>query len=105
MAEGIGKGEDLQVHAPRVLAVMAVLLGMATIVAFGFMLLFPERIGVRFVPQRDFPPPGVVADEQARRLALEARQRHDLAGAGGRMPIEQAMRQVVARGTFDPPEP
>jgi|SRR6185312_5882980 len=104
---GIGEGESLQVRVPVIVGAALALLGMATIVAFGFLLLFPNRIGVRFVPHRAFPAPSVVSYERSQRLVLEAQQRRALAGAGGRMPIDEAMGKIAARGAraFDPVSP
>ena len=103
----IGKGESLQVRVPVVIGAMAGLLILMTAVAFGFLLLFPNRISVRFVPHSAFPQPAVIAQERSQRLAVEGRQRRALEGAGGRMPIDQAMRQIAARGAtaFDPVAP
>jgi hypothetical protein len=108
MAErDIGKGESLQVRVPPVVGTVAGLLVFVIAVAFGFMLLFPNRIGVRFVPHSAFPAPAVMTRERSQRLAIEARQRRALAGGGGRMPIDQAMRQIAQRGdrAFDPVGP
>lgn len=103
----IGEGESLQVRTPVIAGTIASLLVFVVIVAFGFMLFFPNRIGVRFVPHSAFPPPAVIAQEHGERLAIEGRQRRALAGAGGRLPIEQAMGQIAARGAsaFDPVRP
>jgi hypothetical protein len=103
----LGKGESLQVRAPLVASAMLGILVLLVAVAFGLMLFFPNRIGVRFVPHSAFPAPAVVPDERAQRLALEARQRRALNGADGRLPIEQAMREIAARGAhaFDPVAP
>lgn len=99
--------ESPRVRATIVIAVMAGLLGLLTAVALGFTLLFPNRIGVSFVPHSTFPQPGVSTGERTQRLSLEARQRRSLAGERGRMPIEQAMRIIAARGShaFDPLPP
>jgi hypothetical protein len=98
------KPESLEVDSRRVLVVTAALLLLVAGTALGFTLIFHNRIGTRFVPHTDFPAPAVIVHERAQRLALEARQRKDLAGAHGRMPIEEAMRQIAARGAhaFDP---
>jgi hypothetical protein len=103
----LGKGESLQVRAPLVAGVMLGILVLLVGVAFGLMLFFPNRIDVRFVPRSAFPAPTVIPDERAQRLALEARQRRALNGADGRLPIEQAMREIAARGghAFDPVTP
>jgi len=100
----LDKGESLAVRARPVVLIAGSLLVLLTILAFGFMVLFSNRIGVRYAVEHKFPGPGVVPDEKAERLALEARQRKALQGAGGRMPIEQAMQAIVTRGphAFDP---
>lgn len=101
---GIGKGESLQVGTRGVVLVIGVILVLLTAIAFGFTLLFNNRIGVHYTVRHELPAPGVVANERAQRLALEARQRRTLQGAGGRMPIDQAMQAIVARGprAFEP---
>jgi hypothetical protein len=103
----LGKGESLQVRAPVIVATMLGVLTLLAAVAFGLMLLFPNRIGARFAPYDPFPAPAVIPDERAERLSLEARQRRELNGAGGRLPIDQAMRAIAAKGThaFDPAAP
>jgi len=100
----IGKGESLQVRSRGVVLVTGVLLVLLMVVAFGFTLLFNNRIGVHYSVRHKFPSPAVIPDERAQRLELEARQRRALQGADGRMPIEQAMQAVVARHAhaFDP---
>lgn len=107
IGQDIGRGENLQVHVRGVLTTAAGILAILSAIAFGFMLLFSNRIGVRFVPHRAFPAPAVVSYEHSQRLAIEGRQRRALAGGNGRMPIEEAMRQIVARGdrAFDPVPP
>jgi hypothetical protein len=82
------------------LAILAVLLA----IAFGFELIFRDRTGMTYVEQHPLPAPGVVPDERAERKALEAQQRAALAGSGGRLPIEAAMRAIAAKGqhAFDP---
>ena len=100
----IGKGESLQVRVPAVVGTMMGLLVLVAAVAFGFTLIFSNRIGVRFVPHSAFPAPAVIAQEHSQRLAIEARQRRALEGSGGRMPISEAMQRIAARGdhAFDP---
>ena len=100
----LGKGESLEVRTRPVVLIAASLLVLLTIIAFGFMLLFSNRVGVHYAVEHKFPGPGVIPNERAERLALEARQRKTLQGANGRMPIEQAMQAIVARGphAFDP---
>lgn len=87
-----------------VIAVTIVILVVLLAVAFGFQLIFHDRIGMTRVEQQPLPMPGVVPDERAEREALEARQREQLAGAGGRMPIDAAMRAIATKGehAFDP---
>ncbi|HEY1708586.1 MAG TPA: hypothetical protein VGG10_10010 [Rhizomicrobium sp.] len=73
-------------------------------VAFGFQAIFRDRIGQTYAISHAFPAPAVIPGERAQRLALEAKQRRDLGGAHGRMPIDAAMRAVAAKGShaFDP---
>ncbi|MGZ5702933.1 MAG: hypothetical protein ACXWIM_18860 [Burkholderiales bacterium] len=98
--------ESPQVKTTRVIAVGGVTLLVLVAIAFGFELVFKERIGQTYSVQHDFPLPGVVPNEGALRRALEAKQRAALAGEGGRIPIEKAMDDIVARGAraFDPIE-
>jgi hypothetical protein len=102
-----GKAESPQVANRKVVLAMAGMLLLMAAVAFGFTLLFANRIGVRFVPHlafHAFPAPAVIPDERAQRVSLEAQQRRLLAGGNGRMPIGQAMQAMAARGAqaFDP---
>lgn len=100
----IGKGESLQVRAPAIgLATLGILIVLCMI-AFGFVLFFPNRIGVRFVVRHSFPAPAVIPDERALRLSLEARQQRQLQGATGHMPIGKAMETIAGKGprAFDP---
>lgn len=103
----IGSGENLQIHARSVAIVLAAILAALAVVGFGLAVFFPERIGVSHVLAQRFPAPAVIADEHLRRLQLEARQRRALNGGDGRMPIDQAMQAIVARGdhAFDPVAP
>jgi hypothetical protein len=100
----LGKGESLQVKSRAVVLVMGGLLILIMAVALGFGLLFGNRIDVGYAMRHPFPAPAVIPNERAERLAMEARQRHILEGADGRIPIEQAMQSIVARGAhaFDP---
>jgi hypothetical protein len=100
----LGPGENLQVRTRAVVLVTASLLVLLTVIAFGFMLIFANRIGVGYAVRHEFPAPAIIPNERSERLAMEARQRRVLAGQDGRMPIEQAMQAVVARGphAFDP---
>jgi hypothetical protein len=104
---GIGKGESLQVHARTIAFLLLAVLALLTATGFGLTLFFQDRVGQDHVVARRFPSPQLVPDERTRRLRLEARQRSDLAGAHGRMPIEQAMQAIVARDdhAFDPVAP
>jgi hypothetical protein len=105
MAQGIAK-EAPEVRTVRVLAVAGATLLFLIAVAFGFELIFKDRIGQTATTQSSFPLPGVVPNEAAMRLELEAKQRAALGGAGGRIPIDQAMDAIVARGprAFEPIE-
>lgn len=102
--EDIGKGESLAVSARTIAILLAAGLAMLAAAGFGLTLFFADRIGEDHAVGHSFPSPAVIPDELAVRLRLEARQRRDLAGAHGRMPIEQAMRTIAARGdhAFDP---
>ncbi|HEX3754936.1 MAG TPA: hypothetical protein VHV26_07655 [Rhizomicrobium sp.] len=104
---GIGSGESLQIRTRTVAFVLAAVLAMLALVGFGLTPFFSNRVGVNFVVAHGFPSPAVIADERVQRLRLEARQRRELAGADGRMPITQAMSAVAARGdrAFDPVRP
>jgi hypothetical protein len=103
----LGKGESPQVRTRVIVTIMLGMLVFLVAVAFGLALFFPGRIGVRFVPRHPFPLPAVIPNERAERLSLEARQRRELNGAQGRMPINQAMLDIAARGphAFDPVKP
>jgi hypothetical protein len=98
------KMETPHITYGRVVAVLALVLGLLTAIGFGFQLVFPERIGQTYTVQTAFPLPGVVPDERERRLATEAAQREVLKGGAGRISIDEAMNRIVARGTraFDP---
>jgi hypothetical protein len=100
----LGRRESPGVATRRVVAAVAGILILLTLIALGFELLFQDRIGKTFTVHRPFPAPAVIADEQAQRLGLEAKQRRALAGGDGRMPIDGAMAAIAARGThaFDP---
>ncbi|HEX4272234.1 MAG TPA: hypothetical protein VHZ32_12635 [Rhizomicrobium sp.] len=103
----LGAGESLQVPARTVALVLVGILAMLAAVGFGLTLFFPNRIGMDHAVVHRFPSPAVIPDERTVRLRLEARQRRELAGGAGRMPIQQAMQAVVARGdhAFDPAAP
>lgn len=104
MHADLGRGESPQVNTRRVLIIVAGIIAFIVIVAFGFQLIFASRVGQTFTVQHTFPAPGVIPNERQERLALEARQKRDLAGAHGRMPIGQAMKTIAAKGphAFDP---
>jgi hypothetical protein len=108
-------GEDLRpgdapaVEPPGVAtrAIVTTTVGILAIliaIAFGFQLIFHDRIDKTYVERHSLPSPGVVPDERARREATEERQRAALAGAGQRLPIEAAMRAIADKGehAFDP---
>lgn len=99
-----GVNETSQVRTPSVIAVIAGVLAVLTAIAFGFQLPFRDRIKQTYTVESAFPPPGVLPDEQARRLVLESQQRALLNGVNGHMPIEKAMEVVTGRGSraFDP---
>jgi hypothetical protein len=100
----LGRGESPAVRTRAVVLVTLAILAVLVAVAFGFELIFRDRIGMTYVERHSLPAPGVVPDERAEREALEARQRAALGGAGGRLPIEAAMRAIAERGeyAFDP---
>ena len=105
MAErDLGRGESPRVHARVVLLVTAAMLVALATVSFGLEVFFTDRIGVTAVEQRPFPAPGVTSDERGERLTREARQRRELDGEGGRMPIAAAMQAISAKGphAFEP---
>jgi hypothetical protein len=104
MADRADAREPPQIATRTIIIVMALILSALIAVAFGLQLIFVNRIGQTHTTQTAFPEPAVIPNERAERLALEARQRHELAGANGRMPIAAAMRAIAAKGThaFDP---
>jgi hypothetical protein len=104
MNADFGRGESPQVNTRRVLIIVAGILAFTIVVAFGFQLIFPARIGQTFTVQHGFPTPGVIPNERQERLALEARQKRDLAGARRRIPVTAAMKTIAAKGphAFDP---
>jgi hypothetical protein len=103
----IGAGESLQIRTRIVALILVAVLAMLALVGFGLRLFFPNRVGVDFVVAHGFPSPVVIPDERVQRLRLEEKQRRELAGADGRMPIAQAMTAIAARGdrAFDPVPP
>lgn len=102
--QDLGCGESPTVRTRIVVLVTAGILVALVTIAFGLELFFHNRVGMTFVAYHALPAPGVIPDERAQRLALEAKQRNELNGAGGRMPIESAISAIVARGpqAFDP---
>jgi hypothetical protein len=100
----LGPYESPQVRAWVVAAIVAGILTVLILIAFGFQPIFGDRINPARLAPHPFPPPAVISDERAQRLALENKQRHDLAGANGHMPIGNAMRAIAAKGNhaFDP---
>jgi len=104
MAAEFGNHESPQVSTVRVVMIVAGMLAILSAIAFGFQALFHDRIAQTYTVQHPFPAPAIMSAERAQRLALEARQRRDLNGAHGRMPIDAAMKAIASRGThaFDP---
>ncbi|HEX3809537.1 MAG TPA: hypothetical protein VHW02_07520 [Rhizomicrobium sp.] len=104
MSADIGKGESPQVRTRAVVLILAGILALLVLVAFGFETIFQRDIGQTFTVRHSFPAPAVIPDERAQRLALQAAQRRQLNGAGGRMPIDRAMKAIAAKGAhaFDP---
>ena len=104
MDADIGRGESPNVDTRRVVAIVAGVLIFVALVSFGFQALFGGRVGQTYTVHHPFPAPAVIASERAQRLSLEAKQRRDLNGAHGRMPIAAAMKAIAAEGTsaFDP---
>jgi hypothetical protein len=106
MDADIGRGESPQVGTRTIVLMMSGILVVLVLVAFGFEMLFSDRIGQTFVARRDFPAPAVIPNERGQRLALEARQQQALSGGGGRMSIAAAMDRIASKGphAFDPVE-
>jgi hypothetical protein len=100
----IGRREPPRVATRAVVLATAAIIVALMAVAFGLELFFYDRVGMSFVDRHRFPAPGVIPDERAQRLALEAEQNRQLDGADGRMPIEAAMRAIAAKGAraFEP---
>jgi hypothetical protein len=99
-----GGAESPQVRTLRVTAIVGGILVLLVLIAFGFQGLFAERIGQTRTVSHGFPAPAVIPDEGTERRALVARQRHDLDGASGRLPVDAAMKAIAAKGqhAFDP---
>lgn len=104
MADRSDNREPPHVAARTITVAMALILSALVTIAFGLQLIFVNRIGQTHTTQTAFPEPAVIPNERAERLALEARQRRELAGANGRIPIAAAMHAIAAKGThaFDP---
>jgi hypothetical protein len=102
--ENLGRGESPQVDARKIMILLASLFGSLVVIAFGLMLIFPDRIGMTFVDSHPFPAPSVAPDEGRERRQLEMEQKVVLAGVRGHQPIEAAMAAIIARGAhaFDP---
>jgi hypothetical protein len=102
--DGIGRGEPPAVGTRAVVLATVGVLAVLVAIAFGFGPIFRDRIGMTYVDEHSLPAPGVIPNERAEREALEAGQRKALDGAGGRLPIEAAMRAIAAKGehAFDP---
>ncbi|MGN6516786.1 MAG: hypothetical protein ACTHLR_13215 [Rhizomicrobium sp.] len=104
MAAELGRGESPDVRTRRIVFIIAGIMALLMLIAFGFQLIFKGDIGQTYAVRHPFPAPAVIPNERAERLALEARQKKDLAGAHGRMPIDKAMNAIAAKGAraFDP---
>ncbi|MBV9992151.1 MAG: hypothetical protein JOZ72_12780 [Alphaproteobacteria bacterium] len=100
MQAELGRGESPQVRASRVVAIVAGIMAVLMLVAFGFQLLFRDRIGQTYAVKHGFPEPAVIANELGERVALEAAQKRKLRA----MHIDSAMKSVAAKGphAFDP---
>jgi hypothetical protein len=104
MGDELGRGEPPVVATRAVLVIVAGILVVLMSIAFGFQAIFRDRIGQTYTVHHPFPAPAVIPDERAERIALDAKQKKDLSGAHGRMPIDAAMKTVAAKGNraFDP---
>ena len=102
--DDLGARESPAVSTRAVVLATAGILIILAAIAFGFAPIFRDRVGITAVERRPLPAPGVTPNQRAERETLEAQQRAALAGAGGRMPIEAAMRAIAAKGehAFDP---
>lgn len=102
--ENLGRRETPEVKTRTVLLLTAGILVFLVVIAFGVGALFPGRIGRAGVTQHQQPLPGVIPNERSVRLSLEAKQRQDLNGGRGRIPVEEAMQAIAAKGphAFDP---
>lgn len=104
MDADLGRGESPRVRTRVIVLIVVGMIAFLVLISFGFQLLFPSRVGVSYAERKAFPAPAVIPDERAERLALEAKQRRDLNGGHGRMPIGAAMKAIAAKGqhAFDP---
>ncbi|HEY2034199.1 MAG TPA: hypothetical protein VGH02_10990 [Rhizomicrobium sp.] len=104
MDADLGRGESPNVGTRRVVLIIGGIMAVLVLVAFGFQAIFRDRIGQTYAVRHPFPTPAVIPDERAERLALEAQQKKDLAGAHDRLPIDAAMKAIAAKGdhAFDP---
>ena len=104
MDTDLGNGESPQVSTRSVVAIVAGIMVILLAIALGFQPMFRDRIGQTFVVRHGFPGPAVIPNERAERERLDAEQLRDLNGAHGRMPINQAMKAIAAKGAhaFDP---
>lgn len=102
--DDLGRGESPAVQTYAVVLTAIGILAVLTMIALGFEPMFRDRIHRTYVEQHKFPAPGVIPDERAEREALESRQRAALGDAGGRLPIDAAMRAIADKGehAFDP---
>jgi hypothetical protein len=102
--DDLGPGEAPAVATRAVIMTTIGILVILIAIAFGFQLMFRDRIGKTYVDRHSLPSPGVVPDERGRREALQERQRAALAGAGSRLLIDAAMRAIADKGehAFDP---
>ena len=102
--DDLGRGESPAVSTRAVVLTTIGILAVLVVIAFGFAPIFRDRVGITSVQQQPLPEPGVIPDERAQREGLEAAQRAALEGAGGRLPIEAAMRAIADKGehAFDP---
>jgi len=100
----IGRRASPQVNTRGIVVAISIAFAGLLATAFGLAPFFSDRVGVTHVDSHPFPAPGVVVREGADRILLEKKQRAALQGAGNRMPIDEAMKAVVERGTraFDP---
>ncbi|SIT86627.1 hypothetical protein [Pontibaca methylaminivorans] len=89
--------EPAAIPERRVLAVIAGLALLCALCVLVAWLMLPSG-ATRWSPPQVFAGPELETAPVAGHAAFLARQRADLAGAGGRMPIDRAMAQIAARG-------